>query len=50
MGNEVIEREQTTLRLPENLKGILTLEANKKGMKFNQLVVIILNEYVNRQK
>ena len=45
-----MEKEQTTLRLPKRLKERLTIEAKEKGTNFNQLVMIILGEYLNHQK
>ncbi len=39
------QREQTTVRLPNDMKEKLQKEADKRGMGFNQLVLIILNEW-----
>ncbi len=44
------EREQTTIRLPAELKEKLQQEADETGIAFNQLVLIILNEWVKHQK
>lgn len=41
-----MKREQTTIRLPANLKKQLQQKAAKKGLTFNQLVLIIINEYI----
>jgi len=45
-----MKREQTTIRLPKELKEELQREADRKGMGFNQLVLLIINRYVNHQK
>ena len=39
------EREQTTLRLPRELKKALEERAEMAGVSFNGLVVILLNRY-----
>lgn len=39
-----MEREQTTIRMPLELKQILDQEAVKRGIGFNPLVLMILNE------
>ena len=44
------EREQTTIRLPAELKDKFQQEADRRGIAFNQLVLIILNEWVKHQK
>ena len=41
------EKEQTTIRLPEELLQQLKREADEKGFSFNELVLIVLNDYVN---
>lgn len=44
-------REQTTIRLPRELKEQLQREAEKKGISFNSMVSMILNlERNHRQK
>jgi len=46
-----MKREQTTIRLPANLKEQLYKEADKKGLTFNQLILIIIDRYIaNHQK
>ena len=45
-----MHREQTTIRLPDEMKKGLQKEADKRGMSFNQLVLIILKEWVSRKK
>ena len=45
-----MEREQTTIRLPVKLKEKLQVKAKKKGYSLNQLLLIILKEYINHQK
>ena len=44
------EREQTTIRLPVELKEQLQQEADKRGFSFNALVLDILSNWVNRQR
>ena len=44
------QREQTTIRLPDEMKEKLQKEANKRGMSFNQLVLIILEDWSTREK
>lgn len=43
-------REQTTIRLPEELMEELKREADRKGYSFNQLVMIMITEYISHQK
>lgn len=43
-GGEEMEREQTTIRLPAELMEKLKQEAEKLGMSFNALLLMILNE------
>lgn len=38
------EREQTTIRIPAELKEQLQQEADKRGDSFNGFVVLIVNE------
>lgn len=46
-----MEREQTTIRLPAELKERLQQEAERIGISFNELVMLAINEYiVNLQK
>lgn len=45
-----MQREQTTIRLPAELKRYLQWDAERKGMSFNALILTILNEERNRQK
>lgn len=45
------EREQTTIRLPVELKEELQQEADKRGISFNALVLMLLNaERTHHQK
>lgn len=39
-----MEREQTTIRLPTGLKEQLQQEADRRGISFNALVVILLQK------
>ena len=39
IGGGGLEREQTTIRLPVELKEMLQQEADKRGVSFNALVV-----------
>ena len=41
-----VEKEQTTLRLPADLKEQLAREAKERGMGFNALVLLIIREYL----
>ena len=43
------EREQTTIRLPAELKERLQQEADRKGISFNAIVVSIFDDYINHQ-
>ena len=38
------EREQTTIRLPAELKEKLQREADRKGFSFNSIVIILLEK------
>ena len=38
------DREQTTIRLPTELKEKLQREADQKGISFNALILMILSE------
>lgn len=40
-------REQTTIRLPVDLKKKLQQEADKRGESFNGIITILLNNAVN---
>lgn len=45
------EREQTTIRLPIGMKEELQQEADKRGISFNALVLMLLNvERTHHQK
>lgn len=45
-----MEREQTTIRLPAELKDRLQQEADKLGISFNGLILNIIRKYlVNHQ-
>ena len=43
-------KEQTTVRLPLELKERIQKEADRKGMSFNELVLIILNDWITPEK
>ncbi len=45
-----IKREQTTIRLPAEVKEELQREADKEGLAYNQLILIILKEWLSHQK
>lgn len=45
-----MEREQTTIRLPAELKEQLQREADNLGISFNELVMMIINDYLSHQK
>lgn len=45
-----MEREQTTIRLPAELKERLQQEADSRGLGFNQLVMIAIKEYLTHRK
>ncbi len=45
-----VEREHTTIRLPADLKEQLQREAEVTGMGFNAVVLMILTDWLNRQK
>ncbi len=47
MKKEKSEREQTTIRLPAELKEALRREADRRGIGLNALVLMILNEEQN---
>ena len=40
-----MNREQTTIRLPEKLKEELRQEAQRRGVSFNEFLMILLNRY-----
>lgn len=44
MGDERVEREQTTIRLPADLKRALQQEADRRGYAVRDLIVFILWE------
>ena len=50
MKKENNPKEQTTVRLPLELKERIQKEANRKGMSFNELVLIILNDWITPEK
>lgn len=39
-----MDREQTTIRLPIELMEALKQEAEQRGMSFNALILMLLNE------
>lgn len=44
-----MEREQTTIRLPADLKEQIQREADRLGIGFNAFILSILSEWLNRQ-
>ena len=42
-------REQTTLRLPDELLDMLRRQARERGMSFNDYVLLALNQYAAHQ-
>ncbi len=45
-----MQREQTTIRLPTELKKEVQRQADRMGMGFNALVLLILEKWLNHQK
>ena len=45
-----MEREQTTIRLPVELKEQIQREADEAGQSFNAKVLLILKDWADRQK
>ena len=45
-----MEKEQTTIRLPAEMKEQLVREAKEGGMSFNELVMILLHRYRSRRE
>lgn len=43
-------REQTTIRLPAELKESIQKAADKMGVSFNEYVLIVLEKWVSHQK
>lgn len=43
-----MEREQTTIRLPVELKEQLQQEAGERGLSLNDLLLIILDRAINQ--
>ncbi|HBF2809086.1 TPA: Arc family DNA-binding protein [Clostridioides difficile] len=41
-----MQREQTTIRLPKELKEKLEKQASKKGRSFNSILLSILQEFI----
>ncbi len=39
-------KEQTTVRLPVELKEALTREADKRGLSFNGIVILAIEKYL----
>lgn len=42
-----MDREQTTIRLPYALKEQVQQKAEKRGISFNEYVLLAINEYIN---
>lgn len=45
-----MEREQTTIRLPADMKAELQRQAEDKNLNFNALVLLILDEFVQHHQ
>lgn len=45
-----MEKEQTTIRLPIELKEKLQQEADAKGISFNALAIIISQDFVSQHQ
>lgn len=45
-----MEREQLTLRLPEELKEALQKEAQEKGISLNSLIIALLRSGADHEK
>lgn len=45
-----MEREQTTIRLPAELKEQIQQQADKLGISFNEFVMMAINNYLNRHE
>jgi hypothetical protein len=41
-----MEREQTTLYMPQELKAALQKEAERKGMGFNEILLIVFSDFI----
>ncbi len=44
-----MEREQVTIRLPAEMKKELQQEADKRGLGFNSLVLLIIRDYLKKR-
>ena len=44
----IAEREQTTIRLPVEMKEQLQREADEMGISFTELLILIINEFIPR--
>lgn len=42
-----MEREQTTIRLPVELKEIIQKKADEMGISFNEFVLLAVDDYIN---
>lgn len=49
-GKLSMEREQTTIRLPAELKEQIQQQADKLGISFNEFVMMAINNYLNRHE
>lgn len=45
-----MQREQTTIRLPTELKEQLQREAERQEISFNKLVMTAVKDFLSRQK
>lgn len=43
-----MEREQTTIRLPAELKEKIQQEADRRGMSFNAMLIILVEKGLER--
>ncbi len=45
-----MDREQTTIRLPKELKEEIQRQADEMGVSFNEYILIAINNYLNHLK
>lgn len=49
-GGEIVEREQTTIRLTAELKEQLQQASDLMGISVNELVMLAVADYINRHQ
>lgn len=49
MESKLAEREQTTIRLPLELKAKLQWQADERGISFNAIMMLAINDYLNHR-